>query len=82
MIVNVLKEDLTGITHLCGGEFAVNRLDITVDCTLSIREQREMVYHAIIENYCPSWDHSKVDDLTDLIREGIDQLEEKDDTSI
>lgn len=63
-------------TNLTGGEFTSVDTNIFIDSNLDIRTQRELVTHAIIESYCPSWEHSKVDELGELIQEGIDQLGE------
>ena len=64
-------------SYITGGECACLSLEISIDEELPIREQRRLVTHAIIENYCWSWTHDKVDQLTDFITEALDQLEER-----
>ena len=57
-----------------GGEYAISELSIFVNPELPMRTQRLLIIHAIIENYAPAWHHDKVDDLTALIEDGLDQL--------
>ena len=59
-----------------GGECGILTLEIQVDTTLPIRQQRLLVLHALIENFANSWTHAKVDEFTTLIEEGLDELEE------
>lgn len=76
MNITVIKEDIPlESSLLIGGECAKCDLEITVDKHLPLREQQMLVIHSIIENYCQSWPHDKVNELEDLIREGLDQLQ-------
>ena len=58
-----------------GGECATCSLEITVDESLTPRTQKALVIHAIIENFNRGLPHDKVDLLTDLLIEGLDQLD-------
>lgn len=75
MNIKVIKEDLGENALELGGECACAELEILIDPRLSLRQQRSRLIHAIIENFCPSWVHDKVDELEDLIAEGLDQLD-------
>ncbi|KKM73570.1 hypothetical protein LCGC14_1409210 [marine sediment metagenome] len=61
-------------TSLTGGECATSRLVIDIDKKLSARRQRELVIHAVVENYNRGMPHEKVDELTEFIMHGLDQL--------
>jgi hypothetical protein len=61
---------------LVGGEYAISTLEIYVDSALDKRTQVDRVIHSIIEGYCPNWPHDKVDELNELIIEGLDLLDE------
>ena len=74
MNIRIIK-DTEMPTDLTGGEYTSAEVSIYIDSDLDIRIQKQLVTHAIIETYCPSWDHSKVDELGELIQEGIDILE-------
>ena len=63
-------------TSCTGGEYATCNLEITVDDALPIELQRELVIHAVIENYFRSIEHSKIDEITELIVEALDELGE------
>ena len=55
-------------------EHANLNLDIYIDTKIPRRLQENLVIHAVIENYCPSWVHDKVDALEGYIRDGLDKL--------
>ena len=74
MIITVTKEDNPDITVCTGGEFAIQRLDITIDKNIDIRDQRVNVIHAILESFFLSVTHDKIDELTQLISDGLDEL--------
>lgn len=63
------------VDRVCGGEYAVCNLEIFVSKSMSLREKQEVVIHAVIENWNRSWEHPKVEELTEKIMEGLDQLE-------
>ena len=62
-------------TDLTGGEHAICNLEISVDPSLSERTQRGLIIHSVIENYNRGLAHSKVEELCDMIQDGLDQLE-------
>ncbi len=62
-------------SYLTGGECAEQTVKIYVDKKLPLELQRELVIHAIVENWLPSIPHDKVDELTELLKEGLEQLE-------
>lgn len=63
-------------SDLTGGEYAVPVLDIYVDSRLPRKTQQMLVVHAVIENFCRNWAHSKVEELCDYLDEAIEQLGE------
>ena len=73
MKVTVTKEEMPA--HLTGGEYATCDVNIFVDPRLPIEEQRLLIIHAVIENYCRSWCHEKVEQLCEFIDEGLVELE-------
>lgn len=77
MNVNVVLEDDHDSFVQTGGEYAELTLDIHVDKTLIPERQRELIIHAIVENYCRSWPHDKVEELTEKIMDGLEKLEAK-----
>ena len=74
MDITVVREDIR-FTHITGGEHATCNVEISVDTSLILPEQRELVIHAVIENYCCSWNHDAVNELAELIEEALEQLE-------
>jgi O-acetyl-ADP-ribose deacetylase (regulator of RNase III) len=76
MNIEVRKEDLGDYSLDMGGECACANVEIIIDKRLSPRQQRSRVIHAVIENYCRSWSHDKVDELEELIMEALDKLNE------
>ena len=75
MNIKILKENGVA-SHKTGGEYAIASVEIYVDGKLPPVDQREVVIHSIIENFCRNWPHDKVDELTGFIQDGLDQLEE------
>ena len=73
MNIRVVK-DSEMPTDLTGGEYTVAKIDIYIDPDLDTRSQELLVIHAVIENYCRNWEHDKVEELCDLIEEGLDRL--------
>ena len=57
-----------------GGEYAIAKLDVYIDKTLPFRIQRGLIIHAIVENYLRSIPHSRVDELTEYLQDGLEQL--------
>jgi len=72
-----ITKDETMPTHLTGGEFGISSLEVFVDPRLSGREQRMLVIHCVIENYCRSWTHGKIEELCEFIEGGLDELSEE-----
>lgn len=58
-----------------GGEYATNLVEIFVDEALTLDEQKRLVIHSVIENYCRNWHHENVNELEQLIVYGLEQLE-------
>ena len=50
------------------------RLTKMVDSTLDPRVQRNLVIHEVLEAYFPSLDHSKIEDITDMLSSALDDL--------
>ncbi len=57
-----------------GGEYAINTLEIYIDKDLPLDAQRERVIHSILENYFQHLEHSKIEEITNLIVEALDDL--------
>tara|TARA_Y100000310_G_C20260095_1_gene613228 strand:- start:352 stop:579 length:228 start_codon:yes stop_codon:yes gene_type:complete len=75
MIIKVTKECSPMEASVCtGGEYAVSGVEIFIDQNLDIRTQRLNVIHAVLECYFPSIIHDKIDELTQLIADGLDEL--------
>ena len=60
-----------------GGEYATAIIDIRVDESLSLNEQRRRVIHSVIENYCRPWEHERVEELENYLMDALEQLEEE-----
>ena len=75
MNIRVIK-DKTQPTHFTGGEFGISRLDIYIDPSLPERTQQELIIHCVIENYCRSWQHGKVEELCGYVEDALDKLKE------
>jgi len=74
--IKVIREEMrVENTAGTGGEYADTTLEIYLDNSLPLRSQREVIIHAVIENYNRGMTHDKVDQLTDFIQQGLDQLE-------
>ena len=75
MDIKVIKEPLK-CRDIHGGAYATCDLVIYVDSALDPHEQRNDAIHEVIENYCPSWPHDKINELEVYISDALDQLEE------
>jgi hypothetical protein len=62
---------------ITGGEYAIADLTIFVDTNLPYPVQKDLVIHSVIENYCMSWTHDKVEELTDHVMLALDLLDEE-----
>lgn len=76
MNIKVIKR-AASFSHLTGGEETAQYVEISIDKTLYPYEQEGLVIHAIIETYCQSWPHDKIDELVEYIQCGLEQLEER-----
>ena len=76
MDVGVTKDKKVPI-DLTGGEYATCHLEIFVNNKLPIRMQRINTIHAVIENFLIFMTHDKIDELTSLVEDALDKLEEK-----
>ena len=74
MNIKIIKDE-TMPSDLTGGEYSTADIGIFIDPSLPIRTLRLLVIHAVLENYCPSWEHSKIEELVAYIEEGLDMLE-------
>lgn len=73
MNIKVIKRE-PSFSHLTGGEETAQHVEISIDRTLYPYEQEGLVIHSIVETYCLSWPHDKIDELTEYIQEGLEQL--------
>ena len=71
----IVRKEGSSHSHETGGEYAILALEIIVDDNLPLDTQEKLVVHAVIENYCRSWQHSKVEELTEYIWDALEQLE-------
>jgi hypothetical protein len=76
MNVRVIKEDAHLWSHLTGGEYAEHNLEIHVDEALPYFMQRDLIIHSILENYFPSLEHRKIEQLETIISDALGQLDE------
>lgn len=74
MNINLKFEEIPD--DLMDREYATHEVTIYIDERLAYRTKRTMVVHAIIENYCRNWPHNKVEELTECIQSGLDDLDE------
>ena len=75
MRVSVLQEDLIGLSpEETIDEYATCDLKIYVDKSLPYEIKQNLVIHAVIENFCLSWPHDKVEELGALIREALQDI--------
>ena len=75
MDISVFYEEDRGASVFTGGEYTLCKVEIFIDKELPLREQRALVIHAVIENYCRNWVHDTVIELNDLIQDALDKLE-------
>jgi hypothetical protein len=59
-----------------GGEYSTAIIDIYVDESLSLEEQKRRVIHSVIENFCRPWEHERVIELENYLMDALEQLEE------
>ena len=75
MNIKVSEEDIISKMEEPSGECAICNLEIIIDKNIDPRAKQRLVIHAVIENYCRSWMHEKVEQLEDFIMDALDQLE-------
>jgi hypothetical protein len=76
MNIKITKTQENQVLSVCGGEYAITDVEVFVDDRLDPRSQRERVLHAVVECYCAFLCHDKVEELTDLLLDGLDVLDE------
>lgn len=77
MDVKLILEPMEpALTALTGGGYAEVTAEIHVDSNLPLEDQRETAIHEAIEGYCPMWPHEAKDELTGIICETLEKLEE------
>jgi len=74
MNIEIIPYSQALATSLTGGEWAVSNLQIYIDPELPYDMRRNLVIHAVIENYNSGLCHDKVDELTDSITDALDRL--------
>ncbi len=75
MIVKIFKENLISLcSQEAIEEYSVNTLEIYLHDGMSAIQQRNLVIHSVIENFCKTWSHDKVEELEDLIVSSLDEL--------
>ena len=74
MNITVVNDDDLVKTAFTGGECAVCNLVIDVNKNLPPEMQRNLVIHAVVENFDRGMPHDAVDMLTDFICDALDQL--------
>ncbi len=78
MDIKVVKsKELRDYTDVHGGEVANVEVTVSIDESLPLRVQRNLVIHAIIEVYCPFLEHDRVEELTNYISDALDELKEE-----
>ncbi len=75
MDIKIIKEEMMNYLDIHGGECANMSVKVFVDVGLAPRVQRNLVMHAIIECFNKNWEHGKVEELTELVADALDQLE-------
>ena len=73
MNVNILKEE-GHPSYITGGGCAVSDLTVTIDPSLPILAQREVVIHEVIEGYLPCLPHDKVEELTEILNKALEEI--------
>lgn len=71
--ITILKEK-DHPSYITGGGCAVSELTITIDPGLPIQAQKEIVIHEVIEGYLPFLTHDKVEDLTEILINALDEI--------
>jgi hypothetical protein len=75
MNIKVTKVKSEEFVYQTGGGYAETTRKITIDTGLPLRCQVENVVHEIIEPFIPCLSHEKIEELDNLIREGLDELD-------
>ena len=57
-----------------GGEYASQTLEIYVNSDQPKRKQQMLIIHSVLENWFPSLEHSKIDELTTDLEDALDQI--------
>ena len=75
MNITVIKTSMEDYMDIHGGECVLTDVIVYVADSLDKRVQRNLVIHGVVENFCRNWGHEKVEELTDLISDALDQLD-------
>jgi hypothetical protein len=70
----IVQDSTPNLTQMTGGGYAIQDIEIHIDSALDKETQQEVVIHEILEAYLRLLDHSKIDELTSFLIEGLRQL--------
>ena len=74
MNIIINKEDISDYQDIHGGACGQIDLTITINPNASYRVNRNLIIHEVIENYFRSVDHSKIEEVCDIIGDALDEL--------
>ncbi len=74
-VINIHREKFP-TEHVAdtGGEYAEATLDVYIDSSLTPEMQGERLVHAILEHFLFGFPHSKIEELTEAITDGLASL--------
>lgn len=72
--MNVIVKIEKHPSYLTGGGYAINNLEIYIDSNLPEEERIIIGLHELFEVYFPSMDHDKVDELSEVVVNVINQI--------
>jgi len=73
MNITILKEE-GHPSYITGGGCAISELTVTIDPSLPIPIQREIIIHEVIEGYLPCLPHDKVEELTEILTKSLEEI--------
>ena len=74
MNIKVSLVDDANFTYMTGGGCAAVDCYVNIDAKLDDYHKQETLIHEILEAYLWMFDHSKIDELTDALMNGMEQL--------
>ena len=80
MNLKIVKDNTPNLTVMTGGGYAVNDVLVHIDSSLDEHTQTEILIHEILDAFLTTLPHEKIDELTDLLTDGLDQLRDCDET--